>query len=632
MKDGFIKVAKCAPKIRVCDCDYNAKNIVEYAKEAHQKGASVILFPELSVTGCSCGDLFYQSALVKGAENALCEICKGLSDIDAFVVVGMPVISDEYKNSIFDCAVCICKGEIIGIVPKSNILSNSEHDDARYFTSLKDIKPHETTIAGQVTIMGQMVFCCEKLNDFVIGVEFGDDLMSVNSPSVKLAQNGATLILAQSNMADVVTRRAYYKTAVLAMSQKLICAYSIAAPGFGESTQDLVYTGFSFTAQRGKAVAESDEEKLNGITYADVDLSMLSSLRRKASTFESQSDILKVYFDMSLRETPLTTPVAKSPFVLSDDALSQKRCEKILALQAAGLAKRLEHIGCKSAVIGLSGGLDSTLAFIATVKAFDLLGLDRKGIIAVTMPCFGTTDRTKSNAFKLSEAYGVTLREINITKSVMQHFEDIEQDPSNHDVTYENAQARERTQVLMDIANQTNGMVIGTGDLSELALGFATYNGDHMSMYGVNASIPKTLMRHIVKSQAKGEFKEVLLDILNTPVSPELLPPEENGSIAQKTEDIVGPYELHDFFLYYMVSCSFAPAKILRIAKFAFKGIYDDATIEKWLKIFVRRFFTQQFKRSCLPDGAKVGSLSFSPRGDWKMPSDAISKLWLDEI
>lgn len=632
MTDGFVKVAACAPEVKVCDCGYNAENIIDSAKKAYENGARVILFPELSVTGCSCADLFYQTALLKGAENALAKICKELCEVDAFVVVGMPVASGEYRNSLFDCAVCIHKGEILGVVPKSNILSNSEHDDARYFTSLTDIKPHETELAGQVTIMGQMVFCCEGLDDLIIGIEFGDDLMSANSPSVKLAQNGATLILAPGNMADVVTRRDYYKTAILAASQKLICAYALAAPGYGESTQDLVYTGFSFTAQRGKALCQSDADALNGITYADVDVSMLCAQRKKVSTFESQSDIVKVYFDMKITDTPLTSKISKSPFILEDKALLDARCEQILRLQAAGLAKRLEHIGCKSAVIGLSGGLDSTLAFIATVRAFDLLGLDRKGILAITMPCFGTTSRTKSNAYKLSEAYGVTLREINIKASVTQHFEDISQNPDNHDVTYENAQARERTQVLMDIANQTNGIVIGTGDLSELALGFATYNGDHMSMYSVNASIPKTLMRHIVRSQAKGEYEAVLNDILDTPVSPELLPPEENGTIAQKTEDIVGPYELHDFFLYYMVSQSFSPKKIKRIAEYAFDGVYDKETIEKWLRIFTKRFFAQQFKRSCLPDGAKIGSISFSPRGDWKMPSDAIAKLWLDEI
>lgn len=634
MKDGFIGTAAVTTEIRPADCEYNSEQIISAAKKAAEK-AAVIVFPELCITGYTCGDLFLQQTLLDGAEKALGRIAAETADTDSIMIVGLPV---RYGASLYNCGAVLYKGRILGIVPKKNIPNYGEYYEARHFTSGNNITgTAEITLCGQtVPFGGDMLFCCDEMPDLVIGVEICEDLWVTEPPSDKLAAAGASIICNLSAGDEVIGKAEYRRQLVLSQSARTAAGYVYAGAGFGESSQDMVFAGHNIIAENGRKVSESKLFTI-GAVFGVIDISKLLSERRRMNTYTAlpfPDGMRRVHFSMAVRETELTVKYPSAPFVPSAKNDLAERCEAILAIQASGLACRLKHINCKNAVIGLSGGLDSTLALIVTVHAFDMLGLDRRGILTVTMPCFGTTSRTKSNAHTLAECYNTEITEINITDSVRSHFKDIGHDESVHDVTYENSQARERTQVLMDLANKTGGIVIGTGDLSELALGWATYNGDHMSMYAVNASIPKTLVRYLVSYEAEtGDEKTaaVLRDILDTPVSPELLPPDENGGIAQKTEDIVGPYELHDYFLYYMLRFGFPPSKIYRIALMSFEGRYDGETIKKWLKVFIRRFFSQQFKRSCIPDGPKVGTVTLSPRGDLRMPSDASSALWLKE-
>ncbi|MCI7767546.1 MAG: NAD(+) synthase [Oscillospiraceae bacterium] len=633
MKDGFIRCGCAVPDLKVADCNYNAEEIIKAVREAADNGCSLLTLPELCITGYTCGDLFLSKTLLNGAANALRHILEETAELEIVFIVGLPV---TFSGKLFNCAAVCCKGEILGLVPKKNIPNYSEFYEARHFTPWSGSSL--VFIDELDTYMGDFLFCDKNNTDFIFGVEICEDLWVPCSPSEELALRGALIICNPSASDEVIGKKEYRRKLVEMQSAKLVCGYIYTDCGFGESTQDMIFSGHSMIYENGSRLAESKPFS-SGIIYGDMDLERLAGERRRMNTYPRSSDFKyerMMEFELDTeKELTLGRYFPRTPFVPSDKSDLAARCEEILTMQATGLATRLRHIGGKTAVIGLSGGLDSTLALIVTVHAFDMLSLDRKGIIAITMPCFGTTKRTKSNALTLAEEYGASIREIDISASVRQHFKDIGQSEDVHDVSYENGQARERTQVIMDIANMTGGIVIGTGDLSELALGWATYNGDHMSMYGVNCSIPKTLVRHLVAYEAdrtSGELSRVLEDILDTPVSPELLPPSEDGMISQKTEDIVGPYELHDFFLYYMVRCGFSPKKIFRIAKIAFEGAYSDDTILKWLRIFVRRFFSQQFKRSCLPDGPKVGSVTLSPRGDWRMPSDASAALWLSEL
>ncbi|MCI2112189.1 MAG: NAD(+) synthase [Ruminococcus sp.] len=638
MKYGFVKTAAATPKIRVADCDYNANQIIACVKEAYQNGASLLVFPELCVTGYTCSDLFLQSTLLKAAEKAVLKIKNETKDLDIVFVVGVPI---AVKQSLYNCGVVICKGEILGAVPKVNIPNYSEFYEVRHFTSGKNTV-ESVSYAGEddVLISSKQIFRCLGMDDFTIGVEICEDLWVAESPSIRLAQSGAAIICNLSCSDDLIGKAQYRRDLVKMQSAKLCCGYVYCDAGFGESTTDMVFSAQNIIAENGTIVSESCRFN-NGITYADIDVERLMSERRRTNTYidyipDSNSRYYSEKdFEIKKRDTKISRTFPCTPFVPSDKSDLENRCEEILTIQATGLATRLAHTGIQNVVLGLSGGLDSTLALIVCVHAFDMLSLDRKNIHTVTMPCFGTTKRTKSNAEKLAEAYGVSFEEINITLAVRQHFSDIGHDESVTNITYENSQARERTQILMDLSNKYNGLVIGTGDLSELALGWATYNGDHMSMYAVNASIPKTLVRYLTAYEAQksdGTLKNVLLDVLDTPVSPELLPPDKNGEIAQKTEDVVGPYELHDFFLYYLVRFGYAPSKIYYMAKLSFKDKYSEETIKKWLTVFIKRFFSQQFKRSCLPDGPKVGSVTLSPRSDWRMPSDASVKAWLDEL
>lgn len=630
MKDGFIKIACATPDVRVADCDYNAEQIIALTKEAAANGAKLIAFPELSITGYTCGDLFFQKTLLDGAMNGLKKILKETAELDIVVIVGLPITWD---GALYNCAAACCKGRVLGYVPKKNISSES-----RYFTSgtpQLDIWYNSADKELCTSSASGGVFTCDGMPDFTFGIEISDDVMMGNTPSASMVLKGATIIVNLSCNNEQVGSADYRRTVLKAKSGTLMCAYAYANAGIGESTQDYVFAGRNMILENGDILSEA-EPFVSGIIYADIDVQKIQSERRRNNAFKPVSEFDNMFFFYIDQETTnLTRHISKSPFIPEDKAELAKRCEEILTMQAAGLATRLRHINCKNAVVGLSGGLDSTLALIVIAHAFDMLGLPRSGILAVTMPCFGTTDRTYNNACKLAVSYGAELREVRIADSVLQHFKDIGHDPDVRNVTYENAQARERTQVLMDLANEVNGLVIGTGDLSELALGWATYNGDHMSMYGVNASIPKTLVRHLTAFEAErseGVLREVLFDVLDTPVSPELLPPEKDGTIAQKTEDLVGPYELHDFILYYVVRHGFSPKKIYRLACIAFEGVYDKETILKWLRKFYWRFFSQQFKRSCLPDGVAVGSVGLSPRGGWQMPSDAWVTLWQREI
>ena len=646
MKDGFIRVAAATPDIKVADCGYNADRIIELIKQAAEENASLVVFPELCITGYTCGDLFLQKVLLDGAKKALVKIAEETAGCDLLAFVGLPFEAD---GKLYNCAAAINKGNIIGFVPKKNIPAYSEFYETRHFAQWQGGNITVKCAGGKddderykpYACFGDMLFECDKIPELVIGVEICEDFWIPEPPSGGLATAGATVICNLSASDEVIGKSEYREQLVKSQSARCVCGYIYADAGTGESTQDLIFSGHNLIAENGTIIGES-RKFTTGLTFGEIDLHRIVSERRRMNTFEVEStNSLKRngYGSCKFSITPKNIELKRSfppmPFVPTNKNDLNSRCEEILIMQATGLATRLRHIGCKNAVIGLSGGLDSTLALIVAVHAFDMLGLDRKGILTVTMPCFGTTNRTKNNALSLADAYGATLKEIDITASVRQHFTDIGQDESVTDVTFENSQARERTQVIMDIANKTGGIVIGTGDLSELALGWATYNGDHMSMYGVNAGVPKTLVRHLVSYESANtedkQLSEVLSDILATPVSPELLPPAE-GEISQKTEDIVGPYELHDFFLYYMVRCGFPPQKILRIAEQSFSGRFDRDTVKKWLTVFLKRFFSQQFKRSCLPDGPKVGSVTLSPRGDWRMPSDACVKLWLENL
>lgn len=636
MLNGFIKVAAATPKIRVADCEYNADAIIALMNEADERGVNILVFPELCVTGYTCHDLFYQKTLLDGAIKALERIVKASAGSDMLAVVGCPLIFD-ITGKLYNCAVVIQGGEILGAVPKKHLPNYNEFYEMRQFSTLPDNGHYFIRLFGKQIPFGfDLIFECEDIPELKFGAEICEDLWSPEPPSIKLALGGATIIANLSASNETIGKDDYRRDLVKGQSARLMCGYIYASAGNGESTQDLVFGGHRMITENGTILAES-ELFTTGLTISEIDIQKLALERRTNTSFcgaENRS-IHRVPFEIKPRETALTRRFEPRPFVPSAEDEKAKRCRDILTMQAHGLSKRIEHTNCKTVVVGISGGLDSSLALLVCVEAMKLLNRPMSDIITITMPCFGTTKRTKSNAEKLCNILGTDLRVIDISESVRQHFKDIGQDESDHSVTYENAQARERTQVLMDIANKDGGMVIGTGDLSELALGWATYNGDHMSMYGVNSSVPKTLVRHIVYFYAQTcgneELKGILLDVFNTPVSPELIPPE-NGEISQITEDLVGPYELHDFFLYNGIRWAFPPKKVFRLAKAAFGEEFDGQTILKWLKTFYRRFFSQQFKRSCLPDGVKVGSVTLSPRGDWRMPSDAQAALWLKEL
>lgn len=636
MRDGLIKVAAGTPSIRVADCRYNAEQIFTLMREAQQQGVKVLCLPELCLTGYTCGDLFLQNTLLNGAEEGLETILEATINLELVAAVGLPVRC-SWNQKLYNCAAVIQKGKILGLIPKIYLPNYNEFYEARWFTSGEGVDCTITLCGQQVPLSDQLTFWCETMPDLVLGVEICEDLWTANPPSVRLAQSGATVILNLSASNELVGKSDYRRQLVAGQSARLLCGYLYANAGEGESTTDVVFSGHNLIAENGSLLAE--RRFVTGLTMSEFDVSRLAYERQRMTTFVShtQPEIHRIPFSLSLERTQLTRYISPNPFVPEDEGDRKERCNEILCLAALGLKKRLEHTRAKTAVVGLSGGLDSTLAILITALAMKMLDRSPSDIIAVTMPCFGTTDRTRDNAVELAERLGATLRRIDIGEAVKVHFKDIGQSMEDHSVTFENGQARERTQVLMDIANQTGGMVIGTGDLSELALGWATYNGDHMSMYAVNAGIPKTLVRHLVSfiSSDKGEddprLSHVLEDILDTPVSPELLPAIE-GKISQKTEDLVGPYELHDFFLYYAIRWGFSPRKVFRLAQYALGKRYDRGTILKWLHNFYRRFFTQQFKRSCLPDGPKVGSVILSPRGDWRMPSDAVAALWMAEL
>ena len=633
MRDGFIKAAAGTPRIRVADCRYNAEQIFTLMREAAKQGVRVLVLPELCVTGYTCGDLFLQDTLLKGAEDALSTVLEATKNLDMITALGLPV---RWGGKLYNCAAVIHKGELLGLVPKTHIPNYGEFYEKRWFEAAPG-EGRMIRFCGQETYLGSdVIFPCETMQGLTVGVEICEDLWAAEPPSVRLAGAGAAVILNLSASDEVVGKAEYRRQLVAGQSARLVCGYVYADAGEGESSTDLVFAGHNLIAENGALLAE--RRFANGLTVTELDVQRLDYERRRMTTFRAGGEeLLEVPFALEPAPTALTRHVSRTPFVPEDAWDRKNRCNEILLIAALGLKKRLEHSGAKAAVVGLSGGLDSTLAILITSIAMKLMDRPASDIIAVTMPCFGTTDRTRDNAVELAERLGATLKRIDIGEAVKVHFRDIGQSMDDHDVTFENGQARERTQVLMDIANQCGGLVVGTGDLSELALGWATYNGDHMSMYGVNASIPKTLVRHLVsfvsddKAEEDERLSAVLSDILDTPVSPELLPAIE-GKIAQKTEDLVGPYELHDFFLYYAVRWAFPPKKVLRLAEHAFGRSYDRPTLLKWLKNFYRRFFAQQFKRSCLPDGPKVGSLTLSPRGDWRMPSDAVAALWMDEL
>ena len=636
MNHGYVRVAALTPKIKVADCDYNTDRIIELMQEAFDKKTKAAVFPEMCITGYTCNDLFLHELLLEKALEGLKRIVKASEKMYGMIsFVGLPF---EYCGKLYNAAAAVCNGKLLGLVPKKCIPNYGEFYERRQFTPGFEKCVMADFEGEQVPFGINQLFRCKNVKNLVIGAEICEDLWTPNPPGIEHAMHGATLLVNCSASNETIGKSAYRRELVKGQSARLVCAYVYSSAGEGESTQDIVFGGHNIISENGSMLAEAEKFKNQSI-YADIDVLRISAERRRMSTFEVSADLTDycvTEFETKVEELELIRYFDKAPFVPSDKKERNSRCEEILDIQTYGLKKRLEHTNCKSAVIGISGGLDSTLALLVTVRAFDLLGIDRSGIVCVTMPCFGTTDRTYNNAVTLTKCLGATLREINIKAAVHQHFSDIGHDENVHDVTYENGQARERTQILMDIANQTNGMVIGTGDMSELALGWATYNGDHMSMYGVNVSIPKTLVRHLVQYYADysddRQLSETLYDVLDTPVSPELLPPQEDGTIAQKTEDLVGPYELHDFFMYHILRFGVNPEKLFRIACIAFKEQYEPPVIYKWLRTFVWRFFAQQFKRSCLPDGPKVGTVAVSPRGDLRMPSDASVSVWIKEL
>ena len=633
MRDGFIKVGAATPKVRVADPVYNREQLVKAAGEAAGRGVKLLVFPELSMTAYTCGDLFGQEILVRAAREELARFAAETEALDMLMFVGLPWAQD---GKLYNVAAAVKGGRVLGLVPKLNLPNYGEFYEARNFEpGCEDVI--DADWEGEKIPMGsRLLFVCREMPALQVAAEICEDLWVACPPSTEHAQAGATVIVNCSASDETTGKSAYRRELVGGQSARLVCGYIYANAGDGESSQDLVFGGHDIIAEDGRILAESPRFE-TGLWTADLDLGRLEGERRRMSTFRirGRERYCPVEFSLKMEETRLERSFDPAPFVPHDAADRERRCEEILSIQAMGLKKRLEHTGCRDAVVGISGGLDSTLALLVTARAFDLLEIPRSRIHAITMPCFGTTDRTYQNACRMTEKLGASLAEVDIREAVTLHFRDIGHDMAVHDVTYENSQARERTQVLMDVANQVNGMVIGTGDMSELALGWATYNGDHMSMYGVNASVPKTLVRHLVRYYAdtcgEEELRLVLLDVLDTPVSPELLPPED-GAISQKTEDLVGPYELHDFFLYHILRCGSRPSKIFRMALLAFEGQYDREVILKWLKVFYRRFFSQHFKRSCLPDGPKVGSVAVSPRGDLRMPSDAASSLWMAEV
>ena len=637
MKDGFIRVAAATPDVKVADTRWNREQIEKIMKECSQEGVKLLVFPELSITGYTCGDLFLQMSLIEQAKEELKALAEASKGLDMLVFTGLPW---QHKGKLYNVAAAIFEGEVLGLIPKTNIPNYSEFYEMRYFEPAGK-EPDITDFYGERVLMGtDVLFQCRNVPGFTVAAEICEDVWAPNPPSTRHALSGATVIVNCSASDETAGKDVYRRNLICGQSARLLAGYVYANAGEGESTQDLVFGGQNIIAEDGMCLAES-RRFINGTVIADMDLEKLQTDRRRMNTFRraEKSEHLTAEFTFRNLEDregdPIRRMINPSPFIPKNENERAGRCEEIFMIQAMGLKKRLEHTHSAHAVIGLSGGLDSTLALLVCVKAFDMLGLPRKQIHCITMPCFGTTDRTYQNACVMAEKVGAELREVVIKEAVSLHFRDIGHDPEKHDVTYENSQARERTQVLMDIANEIGALVVGTGDMSELALGWATYNGDHMSMYGVNASVPKTLVRHLVRYYAdtcgQEELSRVLSDVLDTPVSPELLPPKE-GEIAQKTEDLVGPYELHDFFLYYILRFGYLPSKIYRMACQAFDGEYDNETILKWLKTFYRRFFSQQFKRSCLPDGPKVGTVGVSPRGDLRMPSDASARIWLEDL
>ncbi len=633
MKDGFLKTAAATPLIRVADCGFNAQQIMKIMDRAAQQGVRLLVLPELCITGYTCSDLFLQESLLDSAWQALLQLAEHSRGQNMVTVAGLPV---RVKGVLYNAAAVLCEGKILGMVPKTFIPNYSEFYEARHFHSGAGVDTMVRAGGALVPFSTDLLFCCRQMPQFVLGIEICEDLWAPCPPGIRHALNGATVIANPSASDETTGKDIYRRQLVCGQSGSRVCAYVYADAGEGESSTDLVFASHNLICENGSLLAEAERFK-NQAAATELDLQKIVSERRRMITFQPRFDASyrTVEFDLQPQHTQLTRWVDPHPFVPERASDRERRCEEILTIQAMGLKKRLDHTGCSRAVIGISGGLDSTLALLVTVRAFDMLGIARQNIEAVTMPCFGTTDRTYRNACRLVERLGASLKEVNIREAVTLHFRDIGQDSAVHDVTYENGQARERTQILMDIANRTGALVVGTGDLSELALGWATYNGDHMSMYGVNASVPKTLVRHLVRYYAdqtdSPDLKETLLDILDTPVSPELIPPE-NGTISQKTEDLVGPYELHDFFLYHVMRFGRHPALVYRLAKKAFAGEFEDEIILKWLKTFYRRFFAQQFKRSCLPDGPKVGSVALSPRGDLRMPSDASVRVWMQEL
>ena len=642
MQNGFVKVAAAVPAVKVADCEYNTLQIENIIAQAEGKGVEIIVFPELCITGYSCQDLFRQSLLLEQVEASMLMLLDFTRNLDIISIVGLPVVVGDM---LLNCAAVIQKGDLLGLIPKTYLPNYSEFYEKRWFASSQDLQPTEIRFAGNKILVTSQPTLFKTCDGVLFGIEICEDVWAPAPPSNRLALAGADMTFNLSASDELIGKHKYLKSLLSQQSARTISGYIYSGCGFGESSQDVVYAGNAFIYENGQLLAEGERFSFKPqIIISQIDIEKLRSERRNNSTYvnaqrEHDARIVNAHTTVAQRDFELIRDVDPHPFIPGQEDMGTS-CNEIFSIQVAGLAKRLVHTNCKTVVLGISGGLDSTLALLVCVKTFDKLGWSRKGIVGVTMPGFGTTDRTHNNAVTLMESLGVTIREVSISAAVEQHFKDIGHDMSVHDVTYENSQARERTQILMDLGNQLGGLVIGTGDLSELALGWATYNGDHMSMYGVNAGIPKTLIRHLVQYVAESvddTSRETLLDIIDTPVSPELIPADEDGNIRQKTEELVGPYELHDFFLYYVLRFGFRPLKIFMLASKAFNGnnngttFYDDATIKKWLTIFLRRFFSQQFKRSCLPDGPKVGSVSLSPRGDWRMPSDASSTLWLKE-
>lgn len=634
MNYDFIRVAAATPNIKVADTEFNASEICKIIDQAEKEHTKLLVFPELCLTGYTCSDLFWQTQLLEDTRVQTMRIAEFTKNYNMIVIIGLPF---EYQMKLYNVAAVLYKGEVLGFVTKRYLPNYSEFYEARHFTEGFEKTEFVDFMEKKIPIGMNILFQCKEMQDFVLSVEICEDLWVPNPPSIRHALAGATVI-ANLSASDEVTGKAYYRRDLVAgQSARLICAYIYADAGEGESSTDFVFSGQNLITENGNILSESTRFQ-NSIIYSEIDLGRIKNERRRMTTYrcENNPDYTKVFFEMEFEKISLTRLIEPMPFVPKNKEKRAERCEEIFAMQSMGLKKRIAHTRSESVVVGISGGLDSTLALLVIVRAFDLLNKDRKSIIAVTMPGFGTTDRTYDNAVKMVKKLGATLLEINISDAATQHFKAIGHDISIHDVTYENVQARQRTMYLMNLANKYRGFVVGTGDLSELALGWATYNGDHMSMYGVNASIPKTLVRHLVRYYAdtcnEPELQAVLFDVLDTPVSPELLPPQENGEIAQKTEDLVGPYELHDFFMYYMLRHGYTPNKIFYLAQLAFKDVYDNETILKWLKTFYRRFFAQQFKRSCLPDGPKVGTVAVSPRGDLRMPSDACATGWLKEL